>query len=129
MNGSPLVDTTDAPIAGRARPQPELQERYRDALRMYAAAMERAEDPLLIRDLLYRQTIANNDLRRHQGPRTGASSPQARRPTCCRPVVELELAAEASLKRRRNTRRITRLGALKQTAPSMAGRAREPGSC
>ena len=107
-----LIDTTDAPIAWYERGRSlELQERYRDALRMYAAAMERAEDPLLIRDLLYRQTIANNDLRRHQEAR--ALALRLRKldtlEATARPVVELELGvAEASLKRRRGHRRITR---------------------
>ena len=78
---------------------------------MYAAAMERAEDPLLIRDLLYRQTIANNDLRRHR--EAHALALRLRKldtlDAAARPVVELELGvAEASLKRRRGHRRITR---------------------
>ena len=107
-----LIDTTDAPIAwyeqGRSL---ELQERTREALIAYDAAQARADDPALQRDILYRQTIAHNDLRHHDRARALArqlAASPALDPSVL-PVVELELGvAEAGLGKRRGTPRISR---------------------
>lgn len=107
-----LVEQTDAAMVWFERGRSlELQERYRDALKAYAAATDRTEDPRLVRDILYRQAIASNDLRYHGEAR--ALALRLRKldslDTSVRPVVDLELGvAEASLGKRRGNRRITR---------------------
>ena len=107
-----LVDTTDAPIAwfeqGRSF---ELQERYREALDAYDGALQRTDDPLLARDIHYRQAIAHNDLRHHDTARSIAKAlrkSDALDPAAI-PVVDLELGvAEAGLGKRKGARRITK---------------------
>jgi tetratricopeptide (TPR) repeat protein len=105
-----LIDSTDAPIAWFERGRSlELQERYREALDAYAATLSRTEDPLLVRDIWYRQAIALNDLRHHNEARVIAKKLRKLDvlDDSAIPVVDLELGvAEAGMGKKKGSKRV-----------------------